>query len=92
MPIYAVTYVYEATEEHKSEIRPTHREWLAEQLAEGTLLASGPWVDSAGALLIWRAESQDHLAALLDHDPFDIAGVISERTIKEWNPIQGPWG
>jgi uncharacterized protein YciI len=41
--------------------------------------------------LIWKAENAKDLAELLDHDPFDIAGVISEREIQEWNPVFGPW-
>ena len=27
----------------------------------------------------------------LEEDPFDIVGYIGERTIKEWNPVFGPW-
>jgi uncharacterized protein YciI len=91
MPTYAVTYVYNATAEQLTEVRPIHRQWLSDQLNAGVLLASGPMVDVAKALLIWKAESASELAALLDHDPFDIAGFISERDIEEWNPVFGPW-
>ncbi len=91
MPTYAVTYNYTATPEHLDEVRPIHREWLGERLKDGALLASGPMVDSPTALLIWKADSVQELAALLDHDPFDIAGCIGERVIQEWNPIFGPW-
>jgi uncharacterized protein YciI len=41
--------------------------------------------------LIWRADSVEALSNLLNDDPFDIAGVILERTIAEWNPVFGPW-
>lgn len=44
-----------------------------------------------GAHQIYEAESTEALAALLDQDPFDIAGFIGERTINEWNPIMGKW-
>jgi uncharacterized protein YciI len=91
MPIYAVTYVYNASDEHLAEIRPLHRAWLKERFDEGKLYASGPMVDSANALLIWNAENAKDLAELLDNDPFDIAGFISERDIQEWNPVLGPW-
>mgnify|MGYP000267003388 FL=1 len=83
--------MYAASAEDLSAVRPTHREWLAEQLEAGALLASGPMVDMPTALLIWRAESLEALSALLDQDPFDIAGFIGERTIAEWNPVFGPW-
>lgn len=91
MPTYAVTYHYTASTEHLAEVRPIHREWLAQRLADGSLLASGPMVDTPTALLIWKSDSVPALASLLDNDPFDIAGCIGERVIQEWNPIFGPW-
>lgn len=72
-------------------IRPTHRVWLSEQLDNGSLLASGPMVDRPAALLIFKSESIEELNALLDQDPYEIAGVIGERTIEAWNPIFGPF-
>lgn len=91
MPTFAVTYSYNATEEQLAEIRPIHREWLAQKLSEKILLASGPMVNIPAALLIWRAESVQELSKILDNDPFDIAGFIGERVIEEWNPVFGPW-
>lgn len=91
MNTYAVTYTFSAEPDEVQQIRPTHREWLAQQLAEGFLLASGPMVDRPAALLIFRAESIEELNALLDQDPYEIAGVIGERTIEAWNPVFGPF-
>lgn len=91
MGIYAVTYSYPADSEDLALIRPAHREWLGQQLEAGRLLASGPMVDTPNALLIWRADSVEDLSSLLNDDPFDIAGLILERTIAEWNPVFGPW-
>jgi uncharacterized protein YciI len=91
MTNFAVTYSYGDDVDTINAIRPSHREWLGEQLAAGSLLASGPMVNRPAALLIWKAESIDALNALLDQDPFDIAGVIVERTVEEWNTVFGPW-
>lgn len=91
MSNFAVTYHYIDDTDLISAIRPTHREWLAEQLERGTLLASGPMVNRPAALLIWKADSIESLNELLDQDPFEVAGVISERTIEEWNTVFGPW-
>ncbi|MEN9342860.1 MAG: hypothetical protein RIR24_447 [Actinomycetota bacterium] len=91
MAIFAVTYLYSAEPDELNLIRPSHRAWLAKRLEDGSLLASGPMVDNPTALLIWRAESLEALATLLNDDPFDIAGYIGERTITEWNPVFGPW-
>ena len=74
-----------------AEVRPIHRAWLTQQLEAGTLLASGPMVENPGALLIFKAESVEALAGLLDQDPFDQAGCIGERVINQWNPVFGPW-
>ena len=91
MAIFAVSYSYVSDSDAVTAIRPTHREWLAERLAAGDLLASGPMVDMPTALLIWRSDSTEQLATLLNDDPFDIAGLIAERTIAQWNPVFGPW-
>ena len=91
MNTYAVNYFYVTDDETMAEVRPIHRAWLAKQLEEGTLLASGPLVDTPGALLIFKAESLETLAGLLDQDPFDQAGCIGERVINQWNPVFGPW-
>ena len=91
MSIYAVTYTFSSDPDEVNQIRPTHRVWLSEQLDNGSLLASGPMVDRPAALLIFEAESIEELNALLDQDPYEIAGVIGERTIEAWNPVFGPF-
>lgn len=91
MAIFAVQYSYSAEPEQLAEIRPSHRDWLANHYEAGVLLASGPWLNIAGALLIFRADDVQTLAHLLDQDPFDIAGFIGERVIEEWDPIYGPF-
>lgn len=91
MSVFAVEYFYTAEPEQLAEIRPTHRAWLTSLLESGQLLASGPMVDYPGALLIFKAESLAELSKLLNHDPFDIAGFIGERTVREWNPLFGPF-
>ena len=91
MPVFAVTYLYSATPEQLNEIRPIHRQWLASLLETSQLLASGPMVDNPEALLIFRSDSANELAMLLDNDPFDIAGFIGSRSIQQWNPVFGPF-
>ncbi len=91
MSVFAVQYQYSPDTELVSAIRPQHRVWLQEQLDAGRLLASGPMVDYPGSLLIWRADSLEQINALLNEDPFDIAGLIDEREIREWQPVFGPF-
>ena len=90
MSVFAVTYHYTASPEELAELRPTHREFLSELFEKGIVLTSGPFVDYAGALILVKAESVEEVSALLDNDPFDIAGFIGERVILQWNPLYGP--
>jgi uncharacterized protein YciI len=48
-------------------------------------------MDTPESLLIFRSESAEELAKLLDNDPLDIAGCIGSRTIQSWNPVFGPF-
>jgi uncharacterized protein YciI len=91
MPVFVVTYGYDADPIELNQVRPTHREWLAKLLEEGTLLASGPMVDRPAALLVFKANSIEEVNTLLDSDPFELAGMIGERTIEAWNPVFGPF-
>jgi uncharacterized protein YciI len=91
MNTFVVTYTFSAKPAEVDQIRPTHRVWLKDQLDSGSLLASGPMVDRAAALLVFRAETIEELIALLDQDPYEITGIIGERTVEQWNPIFGPF-
>jgi uncharacterized protein YciI len=91
VPVFAVSYLYAATPEQLDQIRPIHRQFLAGLLESGQLLASGPMIDNPEALLIFRADSAEQLSAILDNDPFDIAGFIGSRSIQRWNPVFGPF-
>ncbi len=91
MKTFAVTYNYGPDTDLRMQIRDSHRAWLRELFTEQILLASGPMVDLDSALLIFRKESFDSLAKLLDQDPFELAGLIAEREILEWNPVISPW-
>lgn len=91
MSVFAVQYKFVDDSDAVAAIRPNHREWLAGLLEEGVLLASGPMVDSPRALLIFSSDTIEFLNDLLNQDPYEIAGVLAERTISQWNPIYGPF-
>ncbi len=89
MSLFAVTYHYSAEPDELAGLRPAHREFTAKLFDDGVLVTSGPFIDYAGALLLVKAESVEAVSALLDNDPFDIAGFIGERVILQWNPLYG---
>ena len=44
-----------------------------------------------GALLIVRADSAAAVLSVLDADPFAREGLISDRGVRAWTPVFGPW-
>ncbi len=92
MKIYAAEYSYVDDASSLDETRPQHRAFLRELFEAGSLLASGPLLDEApGALLVLRASDRDGVAAMLAEDPFAHAKLITSTTIRQWNPVIGPW-
>ncbi|MEU4896513.1 YciI family protein [Streptomyces sp. NPDC044780] len=92
MATFAVTYTYaEDSARARDQHRPEHKSFLESQVDAGRLRVSGPFgPDGApGALLVFRAESADELATLLDQDPFHREGLIAERTIRDWQIFFG---
>src|ERR1044071_3837156 len=90
MTVFAVEYVYDAeSSDARNASRPAHREWTAGLAREGMLLASGPYTDGAGALLIFKAADEKALNELLNQDPFAAAGAISGTRTTVWAPLTG---
>lgn len=90
MSIFAVEYVYgPEAEAERVEHRPKHREWLAAQAEADVVLASGPYADGAGALLIFRAENEVAVQELVSQDPMTVGGGVTGLKISGWNPVIG---
>jgi uncharacterized protein len=68
------------------EHRPAHRERLAGLVADGRLLAAGPWSDESGALLVFLVEDRDELDAILAADAYYTAAGVTVAGVHEWNP------
>ncbi|MFW0774451.1 YciI family protein [Paenarthrobacter nitroguajacolicus] len=92
MATFAVTYAYShSTSANRDTVRPAHVEFLKTQFDGGRLLKSGPFgpEEAPGALLIIAGESKADVEALMDQDPFQQAGLIQERTVRQWNIFFG---
>jgi len=90
MSIFAVEYVYgPEAEAQRTEHRPAHREWLALQAQADVVLASGPFGDGAGALLIFRAADEATLHEILKQDPMSSGGGVTGLKVSEWRPVIG---
>ncbi|MBW4095433.1 MAG: hypothetical protein HIU81_08670 [Acidobacteria bacterium] len=87
MSVFAVEYVYTPeTATLRDEHRPVHRAWLQEQYEGGKLLASGPFADGSGALILFKAADEDELNELLKQDPFAVASAIAGLKVSGWTP------
>lgn len=73
--------------EQRLEARPRHREYLAGLLEQGKLVASGPFVDDSGALIIYEAADEAEARDLIANDPYAGAGVVMSGELKEWNRV-----
>ncbi|MDR4533426.1 YciI family protein [Glutamicibacter sp. PS] len=93
MTVFAVEYRYAANSAAvRDKYRPAHREFLSGFIGEGAaieLIASGPYTESDGALLLLRAESEAALREGLQQDPFNIHGTLESVVINAWNPVTG---
>ncbi|ALE91648.1 hypothetical protein AOC05_03695 [Arthrobacter alpinus] len=90
MSIFAVEYVYgPEAEAERTEHRPAHRAWLVEQAAADVVLASGPYGDGAGALLIFQAPDEATLNEILKQDPMNLGGGVTGLKVSAWKPVIG---
>ncbi len=67
--------------------RPAHREYLASLLERGKLVASGPFLDDSGALIIYEAADEAEARDLIANDPYTKVGVAASSSLKEWNRV-----
>ena len=83
---FATVFVY-GNQDQIAGTRPSHREYLGKLKEDGKIVASGPFEDDSGALIIYEAETQADAEALIEGDPFREAGVFQSYTIKPWRQV-----
>jgi uncharacterized protein YciI len=86
---FIVQWVFEEDASRRLEVRPEHRDYLAEIYERGKLVTSGPFADDRGALLIYEADDEAEVRDLLAADPYSKAEV-GEFEIREWVPVFPP--
>ena len=73
--------------EQRLAARPAHREYLKSLLDSGRLVASGPWIDESGALIIYEGGDEAEVRALIDADPYNSGEIVKSVELKEWNQV-----
>ena len=69
------------------EIRPAHRQYLGGLLANGNLVAAGPFTDDSGALIIYEAKTREEAESFIQNDPFHLAGIFLNYQLRPWNSV-----
>jgi uncharacterized protein YciI len=90
MALFAVIWSYTTDASVKEAAHAEHLIFVKDAAARGLLQEAGAWVDGAGALLVFKADSEDALRSLLAEDPYVKQGVVVEERIYQWNPVIGP--
>jgi uncharacterized protein YciI len=90
--MYALAIIrYRRPIEEIAAVTEAHRAYLRELVAQGTLLASGPFDPRNGGGLLLRVPDNDVNGALdrvRDNDPFTKAGLVNYELLA-WNPVIG---
>jgi uncharacterized protein YciI len=93
--MYALVLIrYRAPLEAIEAATESHRAYLRELKAAGTLVASGPFVPRSGGALVMRVPDDDTAAALdavRNGDPFWKLGLANYELLP-WNPVIGREG
>ncbi len=84
---YAAIIEYLQDKARIAEVRPVHRQYLATLKANGQLVASGPFTDDSGALIVYEADSPAAAEKLLQGDPFHANGIFLKYVLRPWNPV-----
>jgi uncharacterized protein len=67
------------------QVRQVHREYMAALVQQGRIGFAGRFADNTGGLFLYRADSEEDLAALMDADPYYTQGATSHRTVRAFD-------
>ena len=67
--------------------RPAHRERTAALVAEGKVLAGGPFGDESGALIVLLVETEEEARAIVDADPYYTGPGVRVVALREWHAV-----
>ncbi|MGI5439925.1 YciI family protein [Streptomyces shenzhenensis] len=79
---------YVDSPEKVEEVRPAHRQYMAELLDKGQLIVGGPYEDDSGALFIYDVDSLSDAEDIVSADPYKTSGVWESYELKPWQVIK----
>lgn len=75
--------LYMLDPEKNQELRPQHLDYLNGLAEQGKIFAKGPFVDGAGGLVIYTADSVDEAKELAENDPY-VINKVRRLELHEW--------
>jgi uncharacterized protein YciI len=84
---FAAVIEYSQDRDKVQALRPVHRQYLASLKERGQLVASGPFTDDSGALIVYEAPSKEEAEAILKADPFHQNGIFLRWQLRPWNVV-----
>jgi uncharacterized protein len=86
MKFFLLTYDYvDNMLERRAPVRPAHLEHAHAYSARGDIVLGGALVEPVdGAVIVFRAENPDLVAAFVENDPYVKAGLVRSHRIREW--------
>ncbi|PZE21402.1 YciI family protein [Paenibacillus xerothermodurans] len=83
---YFAVFLPMLSPDKSQEFRAQHLEFLAEKRKEGKIFANGRFVDGAGGLVIYMAETEEEVQQMVQQDPYVIQKARSFE-IHEWEIV-----
>jgi len=77
----AILYMQDETKNQT--FRPDHLAYLEELNKQGKIFAKGPFLDGAGGMVIYIADSLEEAKELAEKDPYVVQGV-RRLELHEW--------
>ena len=92
MALYAIVVLkYRYPMERMQQTVERHRAYQRELLAQGKMIASGPFVPREGGALLLRVEDESEIQPIVEKDPFQVERLV-DTTIHRWAPNIGVEG
>jgi uncharacterized protein YciI len=85
MKYYAV-FLIMLDAQKSQEVRQQHLDYLAQRRSEGKIFANGRFVDGAGGLVIYMAETDQEVVEITEQDPYIVSGA-RRYEIHEWEMV-----
>jgi hypothetical protein len=79
---------YVADSEKVAKFRPAHRGYMDELLAQGRLVAGGPFTDGSGALFIYEVGSLAEAEEIVAGDPYTSGEAFSHCDLRPWEIVK----